>query len=318
MRHAPKARFSFAWVHFVCFINGVFFHWILKETFGTASFWSSSTTGSLDQDDTQRLHEVVAERDWHRNRSSHWRGKAGSLACECRHVGPTGGFCVDPVAAGPVGAQDCLSKELAHNLGTYFGSASVGDFGCGFGQYGKYFKNHFPQLEWVGYDGSENIEVATHGLVNFLDLSEPQFLREFDWVMSVEVAEHLPGTLEANFVYFLIRHNRKGVVLTWALPNQQGHHHVNGQTNDYVTCVFTKVLGYEHAGAVEQQIRSQITNCAWLRNTVLVYSKPANFTPSAWELQARQIAKTYIGQGNQLLPSYLATVAQAGCNRANH
>jgi hypothetical protein len=41
-------------------------------------------------------------------------------------------------------------------------------------------------IDWTGYDGAENIEVATED-VRFADLTVPQwFGRKFDWVLSLE------------------------------------------------------------------------------------------------------------------------------------
>jgi len=210
---------------------------------------------------------------------------------------------------------------MAQALGTIFtndhASVTVGDFGCGFGQYGKYFKHDFPSLQWTGYDGSENIETATKGHVKFLDLSEPQVLQDFDWAMAIEVAEHLPPSMEASFIYFLTRHNQKGAVLTWALPKQGGHHHVNGQTNEYVKCVFTKVLGYTVDDEAERQIRKDIKKCFWLKNTFMFFRKPAEFKPLAWESQARKMTEKYVNS-SELLPSYLKAVLEAGCKRSQH
>ena len=42
-------------------------------------------------------------------------------------------------------------------------------------------------IEWTGYDGAENIELATDD-VHFADLTVPQwFGRKYDWVLSLEV-----------------------------------------------------------------------------------------------------------------------------------
>lgn len=43
------------------------------------------------------------------------------------------------------------------------------------------------------------------------DLSQPMHLgKKYEWVMSLEVAEHVPKKYEANFVENLIRHACKG------------------------------------------------------------------------------------------------------------
>ena len=81
----------------------------------------------------------------------------------------------------------------------------------------------------------------THRWVTFADLTDgvPRSVREqeWDWVMSIEVAEHVPRSAEARFVHTILSAQPRGVVLSWALPGQGGFHHVNCQSNEYVECV---------------------------------------------------------------------------------
>ncbi|CAG0922875.1 unnamed protein product, partial [Notodromas monacha] len=46
---------------------------------------------------------------------------------------------------------------------------------------------------WTGYDGNPHVEDLTFGLVRRFDLSKPGSIgKTFDWVMSLEVGEHIP------------------------------------------------------------------------------------------------------------------------------
>ena len=85
-------------------------------------------------------------------------------------------------------------------------------------------------------------------LVQFADLSEglPRALRRpWAWVMSLEVAEHVPRAGEPAFVHNLVAYAKSGVVISWAPPGTaSGHHHVNCQTSAYVRCVLD-LLGFE-------------------------------------------------------------------------
>ena len=56
----------------------------------------------------------------------------------------------------------------------------------------------------------------------------------YDWVLSLEVGEHLPKRHEAAFLENCHRHNARGMVLSWATRGQGGTGHVNEQDNDYV------------------------------------------------------------------------------------
>jgi hypothetical protein len=56
------------------------------------------------------------------------------------------------------------------------------------------------------------------------------------------VAEHIPPEYESIFIENLISCNRKGIILSWAIPGQGGHGHFNEKPNDYVIDLITKNL----------------------------------------------------------------------------
>ena len=63
------------------------------------------------------------------------------------------------------GGNFFLSKALAHGLGRLMAKQSVLDLGCGLGQYGGFFREHYPGVRWVGVDGAANVEEVTKGRV---------------------------------------------------------------------------------------------------------------------------------------------------------
>lgn len=55
----------------------------------------------------------------------------------------------------------------------------------------------------------------TQGFVEYFDLSMPLELPKADWVLSLEVGEHVPSNYEqAMLIRNLHHHNRKGVSLS--------------------------------------------------------------------------------------------------------
>lgn len=84
----------------------------------------------------------------------------------------------------------------------------------------RYFAAHDPTIRWLGLDGGEGVERATNYTVKFADLAAglPAFVRrrKWDWVMSIEVAEHVPAGNESRFVHNVVSQAQKGVVLSWA------------------------------------------------------------------------------------------------------
>jgi cyclopropane fatty-acyl-phospholipid synthase-like methyltransferase len=93
----------------------------------------------------------------------------------------------------------------------------------------------------------------------------------FDWIVSLEVGEHIPKEFQDNFIQNLHRHNKEGIVLSWALPGQGGHHHVNEMTNDQVRNLFHP-LGYTSDYEMEKKFREAAT-LGWFKNSILVFRK---------------------------------------------
>ena len=123
---------------------------------------------------------------------------------------------------------------------------------------------------WTGYDGTENIEQITTGLVKRMNLAEEQNLgRQFDWVMSLEVGEHIPAAKESIFLNNIIRHAKTGVVLSWAVPGQPGRNHINNLSNDQVKEKMLK-LGFRSDYKAQNIIR-KATEVWYFQNTVMVF-----------------------------------------------
>ena len=83
-----------------------------------------------------------------------------------------------------------LDKGLTDFMIETFKGQSVVELGAGIGQYSTFLNPHTSYI--VPYDGAFRVEDATHGFVSQLDLSKPQDVGVFDWVLSLEVGEHIP------------------------------------------------------------------------------------------------------------------------------
>ena len=88
-------------------------------------------------------------------------------------------------------------------------------------------------------------------------MCQVQGVEPADWVMSVEMAEHVPKSLEAAVVANLHWLNTKGIVLTWALPGQPGSGHINGRSNRYVHSLLHQ-LGYTRDAEAEAVLRGTV------------------------------------------------------------
>lgn len=163
-----------------------------------------------------------------------------------------------------------LAAAIAEFL-IYEEASLVYDFGCGKGDYVK--KLVECGLNCRGFDGNPNTVTVTGGLGAVLDLSKPfELYQKADWVVSLEVGEHLPKKFEATFLQNLDRHNTKGIILSWALKGQGGDGHFNEQNNDYVKAQMAK-LGYTNDVVAEQHLRDK-ARISWFKNTIMVFRKP--------------------------------------------
>eukprot|EP00439_Symbiodinium_sp_Y106_P068289 s2412_g11.t1 len=131
-------------------------------------------------------------------------------------------------------------RPFADALITFFKSreaTSVADFGCGLGLYVR-------DLRRVGFrSGNPATWEITDGRCLQADLSKDLDLgTRWDWVLSLEVAEHIPRQFEESFLDNLERHACSGMVLSWG--NQAGEGHVNLRTSEEVEDLM-KQRGFE-------------------------------------------------------------------------
>jgi tryptophanyl-tRNA synthetase len=150
------------------------------------------------------------------------------LSCKCNGIGPTGGFCLDK-SKFKVGGNNMWCKNVAKEFRHLFHGQSVYDFGAGLGFYGKALmaedNDSYRVASYKAFDGAENLDsVFPDGFVEYLDLSKPVYLKPRDWVLSLEVGEHIPVEYERTFIENLHRHNKKGIVLSWAIEGNLVYH----------------------------------------------------------------------------------------------
>jgi cyclopropane fatty-acyl-phospholipid synthase-like methyltransferase len=170
-------------------------------------------------------------------------------------------------------SQHVYDRSLGNKLVSFFKNEKVSslvDFGCGMGKYVKTFREN--NINAIGFDGNPNTPELTDNLGQVLDLSIPkQFDEPFDWVMSLEVGEHLPQQFEDIFINNLHNNNKHGIVLSWAIKGQGGHGHFNEQNNDYIKSKICS-LGYINDVDSENMLRKS-SSLFWFKNTIMVFRK---------------------------------------------
>ena len=165
-------------------------------------------------------------------------------------------------------ATHAFDYKLARAIPKVLQGDSVVDFGCGPAEYLKVFVER--GIECAGYDGNPNTEAMTGGLGSVKDLTEPfQLSERYDWVLSLEVGEHIPKELEAAFLDNIRKHANKGAIISWATPNQPGHGHVNCLSNKDVVSRFQS-LGLVFDSSATRFLRSR-AYLLWMKENLFVF-----------------------------------------------
>jgi hypothetical protein len=137
--------------------------------------------------------------------------------------------------------------ELLHGDGN---TLSLIDMGAGVGQYCSALLGLDRRVRCASYDGAGNVAEITNGFVTWVDMTTPLTLPRADWVMSLEVGEHIPNHFEPMFIRNLHAHACRGILLSWGHrsrsgPRGQGHDDANYHSKAYLVNLFAQ-LGYRH------------------------------------------------------------------------
>ncbi|RMZ96335.1 SAM dependent methyltransferase [Brachionus plicatilis] len=139
--------------------------------------------------------------------------KLGQLSCQLNknEVSDNGGWCSK--ISGKNSSQHKTDSKMAKYLSKFLSGKSVASFGDGPGMYKEILLNFGDVKSYDAFDGAPFCEQTTNNQVAFLDLTIPIYhLKKFDWVLSIEVAEHIPQKFEKTYVKNLVRHAKEGIL----------------------------------------------------------------------------------------------------------
>lgn len=187
-------------------------------------------------------------------------------------ISPTGfwdgldGHGEDPLLAKAI--ADFLVKENCH---------SCIDLGCGRGYYTNSINNS--GIPCIGIDGNPMTKVLAGEDFYIADLTYSHSFGNFDWALSLEVGEHIPKQYEDIYLTNIDQSANKGVIISWAIPNQSGDGHINCKTNDEVISMFDRV-GFEIKYTPTISLRLQASEYPrvgwWFRDTLMVFMRKEN------------------------------------------
>jgi hypothetical protein len=142
--------------------------------------------------------------------------------------------------------------------------------GCGPGKYVRFLREH--GVDCDGFDGNPNTPEVTGGMCGVLDLSVPiQLGREYDTIVSLEVAEHIPRRYQDQYLRNLTTQAKRQLVMSWAVPGQAGDGHVNNRPNTFAIWKVQQ-LGFQLDLAMTKVLR-QRASLFWFQNTLLVFKR---------------------------------------------
>jgi hypothetical protein len=163
--------------------------------------------------------------------------------------------------------------ELWDFLIDHFGPKSICDIGCGEGHLMKYF--HDRLIDVYGVDGMpENKNNAHKSIKDKIIVHDYTkgciFGKPVDMVISCEFVEHVEAQFMSNFLLDFMQ--GEIIVMTHALPGQDGYHHVNCTSPD-VWMKLIDSLGY-HLSSVTLEakyIAMKYNKVLW--KTVLIFER---------------------------------------------
>ncbi|TPX34707.1 hypothetical protein SmJEL517_g02671 [Synchytrium microbalum] len=243
-----------------------------KDYIPSNDFFSASSDEGMYQE-LARSYKATAVK---------WRRLAGQSYC-ASGLGPTGGWCLTKqlVEEQHIPADPGVSRGLVKYLTPLMTNnrpITLVDIGAGVGQYGTWLKqNNVKNITWHGFDGAENVENFTSGFVKWVDVTDPVFDTiniKGDWVLSLEIGEHIPPETTQSFLNTIDRHNRDGIMLSWAIPGQGGFHHINCRSNEEVIGLLAD-MGYTQdawTDAFQAEVR-ETTEAIWFKNSFMVFKR---------------------------------------------
>merc|ERR1712070_121920 len=132
---------------------------------------------------------------------------------------------------------------------------SLADFGAGGGQYDTWL-NETGLITAFAFGGTPEATKTSDGVVHEINLIEDVHLwRTFDWVMCLEVGEHVPKQFAGNLLSNIKRHARKGIIMSWS-SDWEGIGHVNCLPQEQFVALVEKETGFRHDRAASEAVRS--------------------------------------------------------------
>ncbi|WP_160116672.1 class I SAM-dependent methyltransferase [Pseudovibrio ascidiaceicola] len=168
------------------------------------------------------------------------------------------------------------AKEVLPIVFQHLSPESVIDFGCGTGSW-LLAATQLGAKEILGLDGAwvpqSSLRIPTEDFEQ-VDLEKPESIqtgRHFDLAMSLEVLEHLSSSA-AHTILEKMAESADNVLLSVAVPEQGGIHHINEQRQSYWAKLMEE-KGFFPIDIVRPAIWNNPNVSVWYKQNILLYSK---------------------------------------------
>ncbi len=157
---------------------------------------------------------------------------------------------------------DVLAKFLLDEK-----AESVMDVGCGSGDYVRHLRKAGLQI-W-GVDGNPKTAEFCEGCETADILGDRRWVS--DWVLCLEVGEHIPPKYETQFIQVITEGARTGIVLSWFPMEGHGIGHFNPKPNEYVKSQMAE-RGFKSDEEAQEKLRKAAT-LWWFSLSLMVFRR---------------------------------------------
>jgi len=165
--------------------------------------------------------------------------------------------------------QHDFSEALAEWISWYLPEEqSIIDFGCGNGKYVKYLSDK--GFIVLGIEGNGFTVTETDQFIE-RDLTKPIEIGGCENAICLEVGEHIPIEYTKQFIDNLTYNTKDTIILSWALPGQEGYYHVNCRGNEWVISQMKK-RGFKYLKEDSDLARNIVEDrFNYFKNTIMIF-----------------------------------------------
>eukprot|EP00933_Yihiella_yeosuensis_P029505 TRINITY_DN23148_c1_g1_i1.p1 TRINITY_DN23148_c1_g1~~TRINITY_DN23148_c1_g1_i1.p1 ORF type:complete len:506 (-),score=80.08 TRINITY_DN23148_c1_g1_i1:196-1587(-) len=247
----------------------------VDEHFMTGNMWIADVRNWCE-DFSQKLYKAMLKYESEESK------EAAKGPVRLHHQDEHGSFVDYEFLRRKVFKQWAIDKGLVRGLLRYvwkpgFGDAepiSLADFGAGGGHYSAWM-NETGLVKAHAFDGTAQAEELSGGAVQQVNLGADMTLwRTFDWVLCLEVGEHVPKQYSKTLLSNLKKHATQGLVMSWS-DDWEGIGHVNCLSRDEFISFVQSETGFVLDHEATEKVRAAC-EIDYIARTLAIFRAPSS------------------------------------------